>query len=247
MGDIADCSEYNEEKLYKLFGINAELLIDHAWGWEPCTIADIKRYRPRTHSLSQGQVLSCAYSYEKGMLIVREMTELLVLDMVEKRLVTDQITLTVGYDHTGVPEDYDGKFETDHYGRRVPKQAHGSMNLGKFTSSTKKIVSAMVQLYSQIVDKQLQVRRMYVVASNIILETDAPKEEFMQLDLFADAEKIQAEQVQETISEEKERSIQQAMLDIKKKFGKNAILKGMNLSEGATTIERNGQVGGHRA
>lgn len=247
MGDIADCSEYNEEKLYKLFGINAELLIDHAWGWEPCTIADIKNYRPRTHSLSQGQVLSCAYSYEKGMLIVREMTELLVLDMVEKRLVTDQITLTVGYDHTGVPEDYDGKFETDHYGRRVPKQAHGSMNLGKFTSSTKKIVSAMVQLYTQIVDKQLQVRRMYVVASNIIIESDAPKEEFMQLDLFADTEKIQAEQVQETISEEKERSIQQAMLDIKKKFGKNAILKGMNLSEGATTIERNGQVGGHRA
>ncbi len=247
MGDVAERSEYDEDKLYKLFGVNAELLIDHAWGWEPCTIADIKAYKPKAHSISQGQVLSCAYSYDKGKLIVREMTELLVLDLVEKGLVTDQIVLTVGYDHTGVPEDYDGRMETDRYGRRIPKQAHGSMNLGKYTSSTKKIVSAMVQLYEQIVDEQLQVRRMYVVAGRVLYEKDAPKEDFVQLDLFADAEKLQAEREQEELAEQREHSMQCAMLDIKRKFGKNAILKGMNFMEGATTIERNGQVGGHRA
>lgn len=247
MGDVAECSEYDEDKLYKLFGVNAELLIDHAWGWEPCTIADIKAYKPKAHSISQGQVLSCAYSYDKGRLIVREMTELLVLDLVEKRIVTDQIELTVGYDHTGVPKNFDGKMETDRYGRKIPKQAHGTMNLGKYTSSTKKIVSAMMQLYEQIVDERLQVRRMYVVANRVLYECDAPKEEFMQMDLFADVEKLQAEQSQEEQEEQRERSIQQAMLKIKKKFGKNAILKGMNFSEGATTIERNGQVGGHKA
>ncbi len=247
MGDVAERSEYDEDKLYKLFGVNAELLIDHAWGWEPCTISDIKAYKPKAHSISQGQVLSCAYSYDKGMLIVREMTELLVLDLVEKGLVTDQIVLTVGYDHTGVPMDYDGKMETDRYDRRLPKQAHGSLNLGKYTSSTKKIVAAMVQLYEQIVDDRLQVRRMYVVANRVLYEKDVPKEEFVQLDLFADAEKLQAEQAQEERQEQKERSMQKAMLDIKRKFGKNAILKGMNFSEGAMTIERNGQVGGHRA
>ena len=247
MGDVAECSEYSEDKLYRLFGVNAELLIDHAWGWEPCTIADIKAYRPRVHSISQGQVLSCAYSYDKGQLIVREMTELLVLDLVEKGIVTDQIELTVGYDHTGIPDDYDGKMETDRYGRRLPKQAHGTLNLGKYTSSTKKIVSAMMQLYARIVDERLQVRRMYVVANRVLYEQDAPKEEFVQLDLFADAEQLQVKQAQEEQQERKERSMQRAMLDIKRKFGKNAILKGMNFSEGATTIERNGQVGGHRA
>ena len=247
MGDVSECSEYDEDKLYKLFGVNAELLIDHAWGWEPCTIADIKAYKPKAHSISQGQVLSCAYSYDKGRLIVREMTELLVLDLVEKRIVTDQIELTVGYDHTGVPKNFDGKMETDRYGRKIPKQAHGTLNLGKYTSSTKKIVSAMMQLYAQIVDERLQVRRMYVVANHVLYERDAPKEEFVQLELFADVEKLQTEQAQEEQAEQRERSIQQAMLEIKKKFGKNAILKGMNFTEGATTIERNGQVGGHRA
>lgn len=247
MGDVAERSEFDEEKLYKLFGVNAELLIDHAWGWEPCTIADIKAYRPKVHSISQGQVLSCAYSYEKGKLIVREMTELLVLDLVEKGIVTDQIELTVGYDHTGIPEDYDGKMETDRYGRRLPKQAHGTMNLEKYTSSTQKIIAAMMRLYTQIVDERLQVRRMYVVANRVLYEQDAPKEEFVQLDLFADAKAVQARQEREARAEQRERSMQCAMLDIKRKFGKNAILKGMNFMEGATTIERNGQVGGHRA
>ncbi len=247
MGDVAERSEFDEEKLYKLFGVNAELLIDHAWGWEPCTIADIKAYRPKVHSISQGQVLSCAYSYDKGKLIVREMTELLVLDLVEKGILTDQIELTVGYDHTGIPEDYDGKMETDRYGRRLPKQAHGTMNLGKYTSSTQKIISAMMRLYAQIVDERLQVRRMYVVANRVLYERDVPKEEFVQLDLFADAEAVQARQEREARAERRERSMQCAMLDIKRKFGKNAILKGMNFMEGATTIERNGQVGGHRA
>ncbi len=247
MGDVAEHSEYDEDRLYKLFGVNAELLIDHAWGWEPCTIADIKAYRPKAHSISQGQVLSCAYSYDKGKLIVREMTELLVLDLVEKGIVTDQIELTVGYDHTGVPEDYNGTIAADRYGRRIPKQAHGTMSLGKYTSSTKKIVAAMMQLYAEIVDERLLVRRMYVVANRVLYEQDAPKEEFVQLDLFADAEQLQAEQALEEEQAQRERSIQQAMLGIKKKFGKNAILKGMNFSEGATTIERNGQVGGHAA
>ncbi len=247
MGDVAECSEYDEERLYKLFGVNAELLIDHAWGWEPCTIADIKAYRPKAHSISQGQVLSCPYSYEKGELIVREMTELLVLELVEKGIVTDQIMLTVGYDHTGVPEDYDGRMETDRYGRRLPKQAHGTLNLGKYTSSTKKIVSAMMQLYAQIVDERLQVRRMYVVANHVLYERDAPREDFVQLDLFTDAGQVQAQQEREEQEEQRERSMQRAMLDIRRRFGRNAILKGMNFSEGATTILRNGQVGGHKA
>lgn len=247
MGDVAERSEYDEDRLYRLFGINAELLIDHAWGWEPCTIADIKSYRPKTHSLSQGQVLSCAYSYDKGRVIVREMAELLALDLVEKKVVTDQIGLVIGYDHTGVPQDYDGKFITDHYGRRLPKPVNATLNLGKYTSSTKKIVEGMLRLYADITDDSLQIRRVNVVANHVIYEKDAPKEEFVQLDLFADVEKLQAQQEYEEKEEQREKAIQQAMLGIKKKFGKNAILKGVNFTEGATTIERNGQVGGHKA
>lgn len=238
MGDVAERSEYDEDRLYRLFGINAELLIDHAWGWEPCTIADIKSYRPKTHSLSQGQVLSCAYSYDKGRVIVREMAELLALDLVEKKVVTDQIGLVIGYD---------GKFITDHYGRRLPKPVNATLNLGKYTSSTKKNVEGMLRLYADITDDSLQIRRVNVVANHVIYEKDAPKEEFVQLDLFADVEKLQAQQEYEEKEEQREKAIQQAMLGIKKKFGKNAILKGVNFTEGATTIERNGQVGGHKA
>ncbi len=246
MGDVAECSEYNEEKLYKLFGINAELLIDHAWGWEPCTIQDVKAYIPENHSISQGQVLSCAYSFEKGQLIVREMTELLVLDLVKKKLVTDQIVLTVGYDHEGVPKNFKGQMEKDRYGRKIPKQAHGSINLEGFTSSTKKIIDAAIRLYTQIVDNSLQVRRMYVTANHIKLES-ALSDEFMQLNLFTDPEEIKHRQQVEKSMEEKEKSIQKTMIGIKERFGKNAILKGINLHEGATTIERNGKVGGHKA
>ncbi len=247
MGDVAERSEYDEETLYRLFGVNAELLIDHAWGWEPCTIRDIQAYRPQTHSISRGQVLSCAYSYEKGRLIVREMTELLVLDLVEKGLVTDQLVLTVGYDHTGIPDDYSGSMVVDHYGRKLPKQAHGSKNLGKYTASARKIVAAMMQLYAQIVDETLQVRRMYVVANRVLPAKKAPKEAYVQLGLFEDSTVQLAQREKEEQEELQEHSLQLAVLKIKSRYGKNAILKGMNFLEGATTIERNGQVGGHKA
>ena len=252
MGDIARCSLggarefHNEELLYRLFGINAELLIDHAWGWEPCTIKAAKEYVPENRSISQGQVLSCAYSFENGQLIIREMTELLVLELVKKKIVTDQIVLTVGYDNEGIPKDFNGKFEKDRYGRKIPKSAHGSINLENYTSSTKKIMNAVITLYRQIVDKNLQVRRMYVVANHIKPENDV-SEKFVQLDLFSDTEEMERRQQAEKKSDEKERSIQKAVISIKERFGKNAVLKGMNLQEGATTIERNGQVGGHKA
>ena len=247
MGDVAECSVYNEDRLYRLFGVNAELLIDHAWGWEPCTIADIKSYKPKAHSISQGQVLSRPYTYDEGSIIVREMSELLVLDLVDKGLAADQIVLTVGYDHTEIPEDFEGVMEYDHYGRKLPKQAHGSKNLGEYTSSTKKIVSAMAELYAEIVDRRLLVRRMYVVANHVIYERDIKKDEFVQLDLFTDWDSIQAENERKEQEKQREKAIQQAMLGIKKKYGKNAILKGLNFEEGATSIERNGQVGGHKA
>lgn len=243
MGDIAECSIRNEDLLYKLFGVNAELLIDHAWGWEPCTIADVKAYKPESNSISSGQVLQCPYSFEKGRLIVREMTDLLVLDLVDKGLVTDQMVLTVGYDHEGVPANYKGTVSTDRYGRKIPKSAHGSINLGKFTSSTKIILDKVTELYDSIVDKDLLVRRMYVVANHVITEQSAQKEVYEQLDLFTDYEALEKQKAQ--LAEEKE--LQKAMIKIKKKYGKNAILKGMNFEEGATTIQRNGQVGGHKA
>lgn len=258
MGDIARCSlgtdynYYNESLLYKLFGINAELLIDHAWGWEPCTIAEIKAYRPENNSISSGQVLQCPYDFEKGRLVVREMTDLLVLDLVEKGLVTDQMVLTVGYDIDNLtdPErrkNFKGTVTTDHYGRQVPKSAHGSINIGFYTSSTKKITEAVMELYNRIVDEKLLVRRMYVVANHVIAESKAPKESDVQLDFFTDYEEVQRQQEAEAKGFAREKRMQQALLGIKKKYGKNAVLKGMNFEEGATTIERNGQVGGHKA
>lgn len=246
MGDIAECSEENEDKLYRLFGVNAELLIDHAWGWEPCTIADIKAYRPVNHSVSRGQVLSRPYTFEEGRLIVREMTELLSLDLVEKRIVTNQLELTLGYDTEGISDNYKGEITSDRYGRRIPKQAHGTINLEGLTSSTKKITSAMMKLFDRIVDPELSVRRMYVVANRVVPENSAADEP-VQLDFFTDPEEAEQKRNSERKAAEKERSLQDAMLGIMHKFGKNAILKGMNLQEGATTVERNGQVGGHKA
>lgn len=247
MGDIARCSEENEELIYRLFGVNAELLIDHAWGWEPSRIADIKAYQPQVHSISQGQVLSEAYSFEKGLLIVREMTELLVLDMVEKHVVTDQIVLTVGYDIKGVPSHYAGNWDVDAYGRHLPKQAHGSVNLGRYTASTKQIVAAVTQLFARIVDENLLVRRMYVVANHVIAENDAPQDRFVQLDLFSDAEEQEQRRKKSEIAEQREKSLQRAVIALQRRYGKNAVLKGMNFQAGATTIARNGQVGGHKA
>lgn len=247
MGDVAERSEYDEEMLYRLFGVNAELLIDHAWGYEPCTIADIRSYQPKVQSISRGQVLSCPYHYQKAQLIVREMSELLVLDLVEKGLVTDKIVLTVGYDHTGVPKDYHGIMTEDRYGRKLPKQAHGTMPLGRYTASTRKIVAAMMQLYAQIVDERLLVRRIYVIADHVVNWQDAPQENSLQLGLWENTAVQQAKWEQEMQAEREESALQKAMLNIQHRYGKNAILKGMNLLEGATTIERNGQVGGHKA
>ena len=249
LGDVARCSVYGEERLYKEFGVNAELLINHAWGWEPTTIADVKAYKPENSSISSGQVLPRPYDFEKGLLIVREMTDLLVLDLVEKGLVTDQIVLTVGYDVENLTEgDYRGAVEEDRYGRKTPKQAHGSVNLGRFTSSTKLIMEKTAQLYKTVVDPSLTVRRMYVVANHVKDEAEAKlTPEQTQISIFDDVDELEKEREREKAEREKEKRLQKTEIEIKKKFGKNAILKGMNLKEGATTIERNRQVGGHRA
>lgn len=252
MGDVARCSLgnpndfHNEELLYRTFGVNAELLIDHAWGIEPCTIADIKAYRPSANSISSGQVLQCPYSNEKAKLIVREMIDLLVLDLVEKRLVTDQIVLTVGYDIDNLTDPliskaYKGPVITDHYGRKIPKYSHGTVNLGQHISSTKVIVDAVMDLFASISDPLLLVRRLTIVANHVLPESQAALEKPMQqLSLFEESE-------QEQLDLQRERNAQEAILSIRRKYGKNAILKGMNFKEGATTRDRNGQIGGHKA
>ena len=259
MGDIARCSlggpgdYHNEELLYHLFGVNAELLIDHAWGWEPVTIDMIKAYKPETNSLSSGQVLQCPYDFEKGKLIVREMTDLLVLDLVDKKLVTDQMVLSIGYDVENllskeIRKNYKGEVTVDRYGRMVPKHAHGSANLNRQTSSTKLIMDAVMELYDRIVNPKLLIRRVTVVANHLVEESgvkEAPV--FEQMDLFTDYEALNKEREEESARLKKERKLQEAMLAVKKKYGKNAILKGMNLEEGAMTIERNNQIGGHKA
>ena len=261
MGDIARCSIggprdfYNEDLLYRLFGVNAELLIDHAWGWEPTTIDLIKAYKPETTSLGSGQVLHCPYDFEMGKLIVREMTDLLVLDLVEKRLVTDQLVLTIGYDienlsNPEIRKKYKGEITTDGYGRKVPKHAHGTANLKRQTSSTQLIIDAMMELYDRIVNPYLLVRRINITANRLVDECEAKKmsdDAFEQLTLFTDyeAEQKKKEEEEEVLS--KERKLQEAMLSVKKRYGKNAILKGMNLQEGAMTKERNNQIGGHKA
>ncbi len=251
MGDIARCSLYHEDLLYQMFGVNAELLIDHAWGWENCTIADIKAYKPENNSLSSGQVLQCPYDFEKARLILREMTDLLVLELVDKKLVTDQMVLTVGYDIENLMNSekkhlYQGEITTDHYGRKVPKSAHGSINLEKQTSSTKLITDKVMELYDKIVDRNLTVRRIYVVANHIVPEGSVTEQD-VQLDFFTDYDTLVKQQAMETAFLFREKQIQKAILQIKKRYGKNAILKGMNFEDGATTIERNGQVGGHKA
>ena len=257
MGDIARCSlgkadEYhNEDLLYKLFGVNAELLIDHAWGWEPCTIADVKAYKPESNSIGSGQVLHCPYDFEKARLIVMEMTDLLVLDLVDKGLVTDQLVLTIGYDIENLTdnkkrEEYEGEITIDYYGRKVPKHAHGTCNLSKKTSSTKLIMKEVMELYDRIVNPKLYVRRVTITANHVISEALAVEENsYEQMNLFMDYnEALENKNAKEL---EREKRMQKAVLSIKKKYGKNAILKGMNLQEGATTMERNNQIGGHRA
>ncbi len=259
MGDIARCSlggpndYYNEDLLYRLFGINAELLIDHAWGWEPCTIAQIKAYKPESNSIVSGQVLQCPYTFDKARLVVREMTDLLVLDLVEKKLVTDQLVLSVGYDIDNLKSSqlrkaYSGEIKTDYYGREIPKHAHGTTNLKSYTSSTREIMSAVTELYERITDPKLLIRRISITANRIIDETSAPDTSvFEQLDMFSDYQEKQQDEAARASALERERKMQETMISIKKRFGKNAIIKGMNLEDGATAIDRNGQIGGHKA
>ena len=248
MGDVARCSVKNEELLYRLFGVNAELLIDHAWGWEPCEIRHIKAYKPESSSISVGQVLQEPYTAKKARIIVREMTDGLIMDLVEKGLVTDQVVLTVGYDTESVTADFTGEVTTDRYGRKTPKQAHGSENIGRQTSSTKLIMDAMLRLYDRIVDPGLLVRRMYVVANRVV-PADSVKEEpvYEQMDLFTDFEELQKQRELEEEKLEKEKRLQTAMLSIKQKYGKNSILHGTSYEDGATGRDRNKQIGGHKA
>ena len=259
MGDIARCSigkptdYYNEELLYKLFGINAELLIDHAWGYEPCTMEDVKAYKPETNSISSGQVLHCPYEFDKARLVVKEMTDLMVLDLVDKGLVTNQIVLTIGYDIENITDknrsqSYKGTVTTNYYGKKVPKPAHGTTNLPKQTSSTTLITNAVMELYDKIVNKKLLIRRINIVANKLVDEHSVKNaNKYEQLDLFTDYEILKKQREKENAKSEREKRMQNTILDIKKKFGKNAILKGMNLQEGATAKDRNNQIGGHKA
>ena len=259
MGDIARCSlgsvtdRYNEDMLYKLFGVNAELLIDHAWGYEPCTIADIRAYKPESNSLGSGQVLKCPYTFQKAKLVVREMADSLALDLVDKKLMTDQIVLTVGYDvenlsDPGIREGYSGAVSTDRYGRQIPKHANGTANLGKYSSSSKLIIDAASGLFERIADKKLLIRRLYLTANRVKGEGSVPEDTGgEQLDIFTDYTKEEEKRKAEALELARERKKQEAMLDIKRKYGKNAILKGMNLEEGATAQDRNQQIGGHKA
>ena len=259
MGDVARCSVggpndfYNEDLLYKMFGVNAELLIDHAWGWEPCTIETIKAFRPDTKSVGMGQVLHTPYSFPKARLIVREMTDLLSLDLVEKKLVTDQLVLTVGYDRENLEDpaiaaQYRGPVTTDPYGRKIPKHSHGTIRLPRQTASTKWLTAAMTELFDRVVDPNLLVRRVNITAAQVIPETAVRQEAGpRQLDLFTDYPAEAERRAAEDAALAREKRRQQAVLHIRKKYGKNAILKGMNFEEGATTIERNRQIGGHKA
>lgn len=259
MGDIARCSLggandfYNEELLYKLFGINAELLIDHAWGYEPVTIADIKAYKPASNSVSSGQVLSCPYEAAKARLVLLEMADLLALDLVEKKLVTDQLVLTVGYDIENLKDPvlsaaFKGEVTTDHYGRKVPKHAHGTKNLTTHSSSSRQLMEAAASLFDEIVNPAFYVRRLTLTANHVVEESAVSHSgDYQQLDLFTDYAVQDEKTHEEDAALKKERKMQEAMLSVKKKYGKNAMLKGMNLQEGATARQRNSQIGGHKA
>jgi len=253
MGDVARASidPGMENVLYKTFGINAELIIDHAWGWEPVTVDIIKQYKPSTNSISSGQVLHCPYEFDKGRLIVREMTELLALDLVRKNVVTKQIVLDIGYDRESLEGDrgtkYTGPVAMDHYGRKVPKHAHGTGNIDHYTSSTQAIMNAVLDVYDRVVDRNLLIRRVNIAACNLIPETEIPEDKPEQLDMFTDYAALDREKEARQAAEEKERKLQRVTLAIQDRFGKNAMIKGMNLMEGGTTIERNGQIGGHKA
>lgn len=254
MGDIARTSIENEGLLYRLFGVNAELLIDHAWGWEPVGMEHIKAYRPETNSMSSGQVLQEPYTFEKARNVVMEMADAISLDLVEKQLVTNQLILTVSFDHeslekTDIKSRCQGNIMMDYYGRAVPKHAHGTANLNGYSSSSKEIIEAVMSLYDRIVDHDLLIRRLNITTNNIIKEAEARNRSKVpiQLDLFTDYEALAIEQEKKDAERDKERKMQEALIAIKHKFGKNAILKGTSFSEGATARDRNNQIGGHKA
>ncbi len=266
MGDVARLSLKDEDKLYDILGINAELLIDHAWGYEPTVISTIKSYKPATNSLSSGQVLMEPYEAEKARIIVREMTELLVLDLVKKGLVTKKIELTMNYDRTSIEYEYKGKnisestflyaktkkrytgkVSMDYYGRPAPYHAHSTGNVDRWTSSTTRIMDVMMELFDKIVDTDLTVRRINIAALNLIPEDDIPSEVPYQMNLFTDYEAIEKQKLADAATDQKEKNLQKATLKLQEKYGKNAILKGTNLQEGATTIQRNNQIGGHNS
>lgn len=254
MGKLARMSIEHEELLYRLFGINAELLIDHAWGWEPCQIKDIKAYKPEVSSLSSGQVLSCPYTWEKARVVIHEMADTASLNLLDKRLVTDQLVLQIDYDtesltNPAIRSKYHGEITTDHYGRQVPKPVHGSINLGKYTSLSSQIIKATLTLFDQITNKDMLFRRLNITTNHVIAEKQAcciPPAP-IQYDLFTDYTVIQQQKETEEKEHTKERRMQEALLAIKKQFGKNAVLKGVNFEKGATNIERNKQIGGHKA
>jgi len=254
MGKLARMSEQNEELLYRLFGVNAELLIDHAWGWEPCTMEAVKAYRPETNSFSSGQVLQEPYSFKKARVVIQEMAEGMALDLVSKRLVADQLVLTVGYDaecliRPEIRAKYHGEIVTNHYGKPVPKHAHGTFNFEKPTSSSRLIMDGAAELYDRCVNSDLLIRRLNLTTNHVVSETSVSAQDKtpQQLDLFTDYEALAWQRQKEQAKFDKERRIQEAQLRIKQRFGKNAILRGLNFKEGATAKERNQQIGGHKA
>ena len=256
MGKLARMSLQNEDLLYELFGINAELLIDHAWGWEPCTMQAVKAYKPETNSFSSGQVLQEAYTFKKARVVIKEMAEGMALDLVQKRLVTDQLVLTVGYDAESLtrPEirtKYRGEISINHYGKPVPKHAHGTFNFKKPTSSSRLIMNGAAELFDRYVNPDLLIRRMNLTTNHVkdeaIVNSKQSTVNYEQLDLFTDYEALNKQKQKEKARLEKERRMQEAQLKIKQRFGKNAILRGLNFEEGATAKDRNKQIGGHRA
>ena len=254
MGKIARMSIQNEGLLYRLFGVNAELLIDHAWGWEPCTIEAVKAYRPETNSFSSGQVLQEPYTFKKARVVIREMAEGMALDLVSKRLVTDQLVLTVGYDaecltRPEIREKYHGEITTNHYGKPVPKHAHGTFNFERPTSSSRLIMDGATELFDRCMNPDLLIRRLNLTTNHVVSEASVSAQDCAprQLDLFTDYEALEKQRQAEQAKLDKERRMQEAQLKIKKRFGKNAILRGLNFEEGATAKERNKQIGGHKA
>ncbi len=254
MGKLARMSIRNEGLLYRLFGVNAELLIDHAWGWEPATMEAVKAYRPETNSLSSGQVLQEPYTFKKARVVIREMAEGMALSLVSKHLVADQLVLTVSYDaecltHPAIREKYHGEITTNHYGKPVPKHTHGTFNFDRPTSSSRQIMDGVTQLFDRCVNANLLVRRMNITANHVVSEACvvAKDQAPQQLDLFTDYEALEKQRQAEQAKLDKERRMQEVQLKIKKRFGKNAILRGLNFEEGATAKERNKQIGGHKA